>query len=514
MKKQIFLFVMLLLPMVTSAFVGDAEIDGINYNIVTKAKTAEVIAKSSGKYSGDIVIPATVEYEGFVCDVTSIRGSAFSVCSGLTSITIPNSVTCIGSDAFYGCSGLTSVTIPNSVTIIGDYAFEGCSGLTSVTIPNSVTSIGSGAFFKCSSLTSVTIPNSLTSIGGSTFYYCSALTSVTIPNSVKSIGNYAFRYCTNLASITIGSSVESIGNSAFECCYNLESITISSGVTSIGDKAFLFCGSLTLVQISDLKAWCEIKFSDYNSNPLNYAKHLYLDGEEVKDMVILDGVTSIGDYAFWGCSGLTSVIIPNSVTSIGKTAFYGCSGLTSVTIGSGVTRIYGSAFANCSELTNVYCYAEKVPSTESDAFQDSYIEYVTLHVPAASVSLYQQKTPWSGFKSIVAISGETPEVKKCATPTIAYTNGKIVFDCETEDVEYISQIKAADVIDHYDGEIVPTNKYIVTVYATKTGYENSDVVTGEITIGGSGTGIKGDVNEDGAVDVEDVVGVVNIILDK
>ncbi len=227
-------------------------------------------------------------------------------------------------------------------------------------------------------------------------------------------------------------------------------------------------------------------------------------------------MTSIVGYAFARCRGLTSVTIGSGVTSIGEYTFYGCTGLTSITIGSGVASIGRNAFASCSELTDVYCYAEKVPSTNSEAFKDSYLEYATLHVPAESVSLYQQAEPWSGFKSIVALNGETPdvpEVKKCANPTITYTNGKIVFDCETEDVEYISEIKATDAAKYYDGEIVPTNKYIVTVYATKTGYDNSDVVTGEITIGG-GTGIRGDVNEDGAVDVEDVVDVVNIILEK
>ncbi len=441
--------------MVASAFVGNAEIDGINYNIVTEAKTAEVIAKSSGSYSGDIVIPATVEYDGVVCDVTSI-----------------------GSKAFYNCSGLTSVTIGSGVTSIGDYAFDGCSGLTSIDIPNSVTSIGGGAFWGCSGLTSITIGNSVTSIGSSAFLYCTGLTSVTIPNSVTSIGDWSFSECSGLTSVTIGNSVTSIGDYAFQKCTSLTSIDIPNSVTSIGMSAFSGCSGLTSITIPN-------------------------------------SVTSIW-YAFKNCSGLTSITIPNSVTSIGDDTFYNCSGLTSITIGSGVTWIGEKAFASCSELTDVYCYAEKVPSTNSEAFKDSYIEYATLHVPAASVSLYQQKTPWSGFKSIVALNGETPdvpEVKKCANPTITYTNGKIVFNCETEDVEYISEIKATDATKYYDGEIVPTNKYIVTVYATKTGYDNSDVVTGEITIGG-GTGIKGDVNEDGSVDVEDVVDVVNIILEK
>ena len=176
--------------------------------------------------------------------VTSIGISAFMYCSGLTSVTIPNSVTSIGNDIFYGCKGLTSVTIPNSVTSIEYGAFNGCSGLTSVTIPNSVTSIGELAFYLCTGLTSVTIPNSVTSIGQSAFEGCSGLTSVTIPNSVTSIGWYAFSGCSGLTSITIPNSVTSIGKSAFSGCSSLTSVTIGNSVTSIGDYAFRYCSKL------------------------------------------------------------------------------------------------------------------------------------------------------------------------------------------------------------------------------------------------------------------------------
>ena len=154
------------------------EIDGINYEVVTKTKEATVIGKSSGSYSGAVVIPESVEYEGVSYAVASIGEQAFYYCYGLTSVTIGNSVTSIGDDAFIGCSKLTSVSIPNSVTSIGNFAFENCSGLTSVTIPNSVTSIGDNAFKGCSGLTSVTIGNSVTSIGNSAFRRCSKITDV------------------------------------------------------------------------------------------------------------------------------------------------------------------------------------------------------------------------------------------------------------------------------------------------------------------------------------------------
>ena len=142
----------------------------------------------------------------------------YSGCSGLTSVTIPNSVTSIGLTAFRDCTGLTSVTIPNSVTSIGDYAFAYCSGLTSVTIPNSVTTIGNSAFRVCTGLTSVTVPNSVTSIGYNAFASCSGLTSVTIPNSITFIGDYAFAYCNGLTSVI--SEMENPCSIDTECFHN------------------------------------------------------------------------------------------------------------------------------------------------------------------------------------------------------------------------------------------------------------------------------------------------------
>ena len=236
------------------------------------------------------------------------------------------SVTSIGQNAFECCFRLASVAIPNSVTSIGYQAFYGCSGLTSVTIGNSVTSIGNEAFRHCSGLTSVTIPNSVTSIGDYAFSGCSGLTSVTIGNSVTSIGDYAFSGCSGLESmvVTSGNSkydsrnncnaiIETVSNTLIAGC---KTTTIGNSVTSIGNSAFFGCSGLTSVTIGN-------------------------------------SVTSIGYSAFYGCSGLTSVTIPNSVISIGNSAFFGCSGLTSVTIPNSVTKIGGTAFSSCSGLTSV-----------------------------------------------------------------------------------------------------------------------------------------------------------------
>ena len=186
MKKQVLLLVLALLPLVTNA----VTIDGIAYSFNTTAKTATVT--SGGSYSGYVKIPSEVTYNGVVYPVTSIGESAFSRCSSLTSIAIPNSVTSIGNYAFRNCSGLTSVTIPNSVTSIGESAFYGCSGLTNVTIPNSVTRIDNYAFEGCSGLSQIVIPNSINNIEYRSFANCSNLKTIILPISLQTIAPGAF----------------------------------------------------------------------------------------------------------------------------------------------------------------------------------------------------------------------------------------------------------------------------------------------------------------------------------
>ena len=242
-------FVMLVVMMLMMASSAMAEvIDGLRYVLDPVKKTATLLPKKEGKYSGDIIIPEKVNgNDGVEYVVTSLGASCFKDCSGLTSITIPSSVTSLGEFCFYGCWSLTSITIPSSVTSLGESCFFNCRGLTSITIPSSVTSLGKSCFSDCWRLTSITIPSSVTSLGESCFYECNGLTSITIPSSVTSLGDYCFKDCRNLTSITIPSSVTSLGDYCFECCSNLASITTPSSITSLNFDCFKDCSGLETV---------------------------------------------------------------------------------------------------------------------------------------------------------------------------------------------------------------------------------------------------------------------------
>ena len=225
-------------------------VNGINYIVTKSTAPFEVAVGSNTSFVGAATIPSSVTNAGNSFAVTSIGDDAFFGCTGLTSITMPNSLTRIGIDTFNSCTSLTAVTIPSSVTSIGTYAFNGCTGLTSLSIPNSVTSIEDATFGGCSGLTSVTIPNTVTSIGVGSFGGCTSLMSVTIGNSVTSIGQAAFGNCTSLNSITIPNSVTSIGVYAFVGCIGLTSVNIPNSVTSIGIFAFKDCIGLTSVTVN------------------------------------------------------------------------------------------------------------------------------------------------------------------------------------------------------------------------------------------------------------------------
>ena len=412
MKQTLLSLLMMLLPV--TVYAEEVEIDGIKYRLINKGSFAKVIQNPDG-YSGDVVIPDIVNYNGIDYTVNNIDNNAFRFHSDLTSIRISNNVKNIGDEAFYWCYNLSKVIFSNSVTSIGKSAFSGCSGLTSVIIPNSVEHIGYCAFAHCTKLESVEMSNHVTSIGDQAFTGCTNLKEVVLPNSLEVIGLGTFSGCSSLTDVVIPISVSRIGFSAFKDCISLPKITI-----------------------------------------------------------------------------------PNSVSSIEGSAFKGCKSLTTVVIGNSVGSINDYAYADCPELTDVYCYSY-LYNIKSNAFDNSHIEYATLHVPASALNDYSHsficREPWRNFKIVVAIDKQYYNLKY-----IIDENNYI--DCWFEEGATITPEPAPSKGGYtFSGwSEIPETMPDHDVTITGTFIEN--------------TYLPGDANGDGQITVTDIGVIVDIILGK
>lgn len=352
--------------------------------------------------------------------------------------------------------------------------------LETIILPNSITFIGSCVFYNCNHLKTITIPKNVTGISNRAFANSLALTSIVVEsgnqnydsrnncNAIVDNNNQLIAGCKNTI---IPNSVTSIGAYAFEGCCGLTSINIPDNMTSIGDYAFYGCSGLNSIDIPD-------------------------------------DVTSIGDMVFSDCSSLTSITIPNNVTSIGDGAFQNCSSLIYVTLPNNLTSIGSYAFYRCTNLTDVYCSAENVPSAEATAFYE--LHNISLHVPYASRDAYKTTIPWNVFKSYLVLSStDTQESTKCSKPKISIVDGKVTFDCETSYVTYHWSISSPSGTNgnsyNMSMGLLPITIY---VYATKDGYQNSEVATYKFS------GLVGDVDGDGLVNVADHVKLSEIIMNQ
>ena len=410
--KRVLLNIMLACLPVVGASAYDFEVDGIYYTITNKTSMTAAVSNGTTKYSGDIMIPATVVVNDQTYTITSIAAQAFRDCNNLESVTIGSEVNTIERQAFkgctdlseliipdnvvsftgdsyqvaetfMGCTGLTKLTIGRKVAVMGSKMFYGCTNLTEVVIKEGVPLIGKACFSGCSRLESINIPESVTSIGDEAFMG-TKLKSLNLPNSVQKIGANAYNGCKSLVTVTLGDDVTEIGGQAFMDCDHLESVSLNESLRSIGYKAFYNCISLSKIVIPDMVTALTGDMYDFGQTFMgcinlteavlgagitSMGKEMFRDCRNLQKVTIKEGVEIIAESCFLNCNSLQTLNFPNSVKTIGNNACMGCSSLKQVVVGNGVSAIGASAFKNCIHLETILLGTD-VKSIGFDAFKN------------------------------------------------------------------------------------------------------------------------------------------------
>ena len=346
--------------------------------------------------------------------VTSIPQSAFSGCDNLRDLKLGSSISTIGEAAFAGCHSLTELNIGNSTISIGDRAFYGCEGLKRITISNSVSTIGKSAFYYCNNLEKISIGASVTSIGSNAFESCYSLARVEVANIesfcqinfANELSNplyYAHHFYINDQEITqaiIPPGVSHIGSYAFINCSNLKEVHLPNSITSIGKYAFNNCSGMVKVAVERVETLCQINFENMSSNPLYFAKHLYINDMEVKTVAIPENITSIGNYAFINCIEFENIEFGTNINEIGEYAFFGNNSLEKIVLPNNLTKIGSYAFAKCTLISQLYSLNTIPPIIMSSTFDATVKENATLHVNKRSLVHYWLDPVWKEFKNM------------------------------------------------------------------------------------------------------------------
>ncbi len=317
----------------------------INSGTTTVTITAPVHTQVRASYigynkpSGNLVIPNEISNNGINYTVTAIDNNAFSNCTELEIVVVPNSVIIIGEEAFHNCNNLRMVQLGTSVKKIGASAFLSCSKLQQINLPNSLTEISKHAFSNCSSLEEVIIPNQIKNIETYTFYSCEKLKNIKFPSSLEYIGEAAFAFCKNLDSLSFSNNLKVIDNKAFSSCVKLQKINLPESLVTIGSAAFSSCSSLKSIRIPNL-------VKEINNSTFVYCKNL-------EEIFLPSGLREIHNNAFEYCSKLKSVKIPSSITSISNAVFSNCVNLDSVYLPESITFVGSYAFQNCTNLKSI-----------------------------------------------------------------------------------------------------------------------------------------------------------------